>query len=294
LAFFPNKTVSGVREHFRERGGSINLILTTPLKNGVVNPGLVKSSIKMKVVLILFAILSVSYKCENSSRSSVKEYMRAVRITGNLPAITSDTSFVISNSYDIFYFGNLITYKFKYRFDSFYNGQSVLQIWRPNYLVFHKDSIYGYSYYPHESPTMTNGRISIDTMFKRNAYQPFRFDSVFHDKPDSSYFDENKSLVKVYDVGPSQRFPEKFVYYLYYSKKFYGITEGFFSKSMDDEKGMKLFKIRAVAQGHYYDEYKFFLPKREFLYEMTEIPIENKAEILSYFERYKKDAQRIN
>jgi hypothetical protein len=243
-----------------------------------------------KFILFILGFLFTSGKCFLSDDNFVKsQKIFAVRITGNMPAITNDTSFTISGSYDIFYYKDLILYKFQYRFDSLVDGKLLLQEWRSNFFAYHKDSLFGYSYYPKPDAVAITRRVSIDTMFKRNAYQPFKFDSIFHSKPDSLYFDEQKNFVKVYNVDTSEKYPEKVTYYFYYSKKFAGLTESFFSQTLDNEKGLKLFKIRIVLYGHRYEEYKIALPERELLYEMIEIPIKNRTEILNYFDRYKKD-----
>ena len=238
-------------------------------------------------------VLFILCGCIQSDKYSLNDdEIYAVNITGSMPAITPDTSFTMSNSYNIFYYGNLIMYRFEYGFDSLVNGKLLLHEARPNFFVFHKDSLFGYSYYPHPDTVAKDVRISIDTMFKRNAYEPFKFDSAFTHKPDSLYFDEQENLVKVYNTSASIKYPEKFIYYLYYSKKLAGLNDGFFSRSMDNESGMKLFRIRIMALGHYYEEYKMTLPQREFLYEMKKVPVQDTAEIIGYFRKYKKDVLR--
>lgn len=243
----------------------------------------------LKLICCCFGILVALHKCSRShSHPWGQDTIRAMRIIGTMPAISADTSFVISDSYDIFYYEDLVMYKFHYRFDSLFNGRMIMHESRPNFFVFHKDSVFGYSYYPRPDASTPEGRLSRDTEFDRNGFTPFKFDSAFNRKPDSLFVDNQKHLVKVFNPQSSEKYPEKFTYYLYYSKKLAGLTESFFSRSMDNEKGMKLFRIRIVAHGHYYDESKVTLPQREILYEMTEIPLENRDEVLGYFDRYKK------
>jgi len=247
----------------------------------------------IKLVSFSIAILLVSVKCIQQHGHSIRDHnIRAVHIAGSIPVVTPDTSYAIRNSYDIFYYDDLVAYKFEYSFDSIVNGKILLREFRPNFFVFHKDSLFGYSYYPPPNTTTKEDRVSIDTMFARNAYEPFKFDSTFTHKPDSLYFDKEKNLVKVYNTSASIRYPEKFTYYLYYSKELAGLNDGFFSRSMDDEGGMKLFRIRIVALGHYYEEYKMTFPQREFLYEMKKVPVKDTAEIMGYFDKYKKNVLR--
>lgn len=245
---------------------------------------------KMKVLSGFIGLVFISYLSLYSNIFTVhNKSIRALRVTANIPGILPDTSYLISNSYDILYYKNLIMYKFEYRFDSFFNDHLVQQEFRPNFFIFQKDSLFGYSYYPHPDRMTLDGRVSLDTMFSKNGFEPFKFDSTFHYKPDSLFFDEDKDLVKVYTPAVSEEYPEKFTYYLYYSKKFKGLVDAFFSRSASDEGGRKLFKIRIVAQGHYYPQYKMTLPQREFSYEMKETAIKDTAEIMYYFNRYRRD-----
>ncbi len=212
----------------------------------------------MKIIYLLSTLLFFSYKC---------------------------------GSYDIFYYDDLIMYKFEYRFDSLVNGKLLLQEWRQIFFVFHKDSVFGYSYYLPPESTAVEGRISVDTMLKRNAYEPFKFDSSLYLKPDSIYFDDEKNLVNVYNSPVTEDYPERFTIYLYYSKKLKCIAETL-SKNKDTVNGMKLFKVRILAHGHYYEKFKISQPRREYLLEMKQIPIKNGMEVMGYFDKYKKSVLR--
>ena len=246
----------------------------------------------MKSIFLLSTFLVLSFKCVHRNLQKLNNTkFRAVHVVGNTPVFTADTSFDVGASYDIFYYDNLIMYKFEYRFDSLVNCKLLLQESRPNFFVFHKDSAFGYSYYPPAGSTAIEGRISVDTMLKRNAYEPFKFDTSSYSKPDSIYFDDEKNLVNVYNSQVSEDYPERFTIYLYYSKKLNGLTETL-SKNKDRVNGMKLFKIRILAHGHYYEKFEINQPQREYLYEMTEIPVENRTEIVSYFDRYRKSVLR--
>lgn len=235
----------------------------------------------------LFGLLFFLCGCHHSDVHS-NHQLRAVHIFGSIPIAVGDSSANSTNEYDIYYYDDLTMYLFEYGFDSTVNGKLLLHEKRPNYFVFQKDSSFGFSFYPRLNYSDTNARVSVDTVFKRNSYVPFSFDSMFNRKPDSSYFDSEKNLVKIYNSPVSDKIPEVFTYYLYYSKKFAGLTESFFSKSAKDEDGMKLFKVRMHAHGAYYEQYKMNLPPREFLYEMSEIPIKDSAGVMAYFNKYKE------
>jgi hypothetical protein len=238
-------------------------------------------------------MLSVSHNCFHKGvKSGTSQSIRAVRVSAAIPMVLPDTSYVITNSYEIFYRDDLILYKFRYRFDSAFNGKWVLQEFRPNIFVFEKDSLYGYSYYPRPDRSISDGRIAIDSVWAKNAVTPFQFDTLLKSKPIATYFDSQKNWVKVYDYPRVDTTSEKFTYYLYYSKKLFGLTDCFFSRSNADESGMKLFKVRIVAHGHFYQQYKMILPERQFLYEMLELPLIDTGEVMKYFDHYKKDVAK--
>ena len=60
----------------------------------------------------------------------------------------------------------------------------------------------------------------------------------------------------------------------------------FVLSKMDNVPRMKLFKIRMISEGGYWDQYKITFPKREVKMEMKEVKVENENEILQYLERY--------
>jgi len=240
-----------------------------------------------KYTLMAFLVLITLTHCRQ--REDVKS-LRAVRLSADVPVVTADTGYVIHKSYDIFYNGHVTMYKFDYTHDSFFNGRLVTHELRPDFFVFQNDSSFGYNYYPIADPMMPGGRMRIDSMFSKNGFGPFSFDSAFkHHQPDSLYFNGDHDLVKVYTIDSSAQYPERNTYYLYYSKKFKGLEDNFFSRSAGDENGFKLFKIRIIAHGSYYPGYNMVLPQREQVYEMKDIDINNTAEIMTYFGRYRKE-----
>ena len=60
-----------------------------------------------------------------------------------------------------------------------------------------------------------------------------------------------------------------------------------FSKKLDSLKHMKLFRIRFLIKEKYSPTYKLTLPKREFLFEIKEVAVDNPKEILDLFEKFK-------
>jgi len=189
-----------------------------------------------------------------------------------------------STFYDVFYYNSLVMYKLFYDFDSSINGESVLTERRHYFFVFHKDSLYGYTYYPNRPHLMAYGRLRVNSLLEKNSLESNNFDTLLSIKPDSSYYEADGNLVKIYNPPIRKGDFTDYTLYLYYTKTLNGIKETF-SKKMDNIKDMKLFRIRILPK----KAYKNVFPKKEILYEMKEAPVENQQEVLAYFNKYRKE-----
>lgn len=217
--------------------------------------------------------------------------LTAISLKQQTPIVNRDSSItIIGGTYNIYYYNELLMYKFNYRFDSIINGQSVLQETRSFYFASHKDSAYGYKYMVKLDKTNTdNVRYKKDSLLKFYSFESNIYDTLINFKPDSIYKQQGE-IVKVYKDPPSADSAyqsEKFDLYFYYAKKLKDIPETF-SRKMDNEKGMKLIKILVKASGGFYKEFNTTFQPREHLLEMREIPIENKDEIMHYLRRYQE------
>ena len=243
-----------------------------------------------KIFISTIALISFGAKSFTACNKGVNDsYIRAVNLVYSLPIVNWDSTITESqNSYDVFYCGNLIMYKLSYAFDSSVNKKSLLNERRNSFFVFQKDSLYGYFYYPKPTRHMQEGRVAVDSALKTKSFESVRFDTLHNLKPESSEYDADRNLVKLYNPSPQKEYPEKFSLYFFYSSKLNGIKETF-SKKMDNVENMKLFKIKIIAHGFYYEQYKMAFPKREILYEMREFQPKNSEELMKYFDKYKKE-----
>lgn len=247
-----------------------------------------------RVFISVFALVSFSYKSQNSCNDKTNNRISAIRINYNTPIVNWDSTVVDFNSlYETYYYGDLIMFKLFYRFDSVSNGVPLLREDRNLYFVLHKDSLFGHAYYPKHNRIMAEGRLEVDSVLAKHRFTTEVFDTLASKKPDSMYYDIEGNLLKVfYDPSYPNRLqsPETFDLYFYYSKKLVNVSETF-SKKMDNVEGMKLFRIKVAASGGYYKEYKMAFPPRDYVHEMNEITLENPEEILGYFNRYKTEKQ---
>jgi hypothetical protein len=233
--------------------------------------------------------LSLTFKSFNSCSEKFQgKEIEAVHVAYDLPLINADGSDTAINTfYDVYYYRDLIMYQLFYRFDSASGGKPVLTEDRNYYFLFNKDSMFGYTYEPRSNKRIPEGRLPVDSVLSKNINETTVYDSLANLKPDSLMHGSEGILIKVYNKSHPEKYPEDYTIYFYYSKGLDNVRETF-SKKMDNIKGKKLFKIKIVARGAFYPEYKLTFPKREIVLEMKEKPIENKDQILSYFEKYEE------
>lgn len=204
--------------------------------------------------------------------------------------------------YRVYHWGDLVLYQSQYHFDSSEvplkmnspgkettpsENTVLLSEWRSKFFVFHKDSSYGYSYNRH-STIENRKRLRVDSSLK--LIQGWNgFDSVIANKPDSSSWLQNHSVLReVYcyletDSTPSGRL------ILMYSKNLDSIKESL-NSAVDRIKKMKLYKFQFAINKFYDKRTKQEWPAMEMLgKEMTETTIKNADEITSYFDQYKRD-----
>ena len=227
---------------------------------------------KASIVFFFFGYINVLSCCGNKLAGG---RIRGAHLAYTIPVNTPDSNFVLKNTYDVFYYKDLILYKGNYQFDSVVNGKTMVHEQRSDYFVFHKDSLFGYNYH-------NKKRAPVDSMLQKISFQGSTFDTLANIRPDSTYSDSEGNLRKVYNIDKS---PESFTIRFYYTKNLKGIAETF-SKAMDNIKNMKLFKIIIEGHGARYQKINQTLPRRQYVYEMDALTLQNPEEIKDYFEKY--------
>jgi hypothetical protein len=216
------------------------------------------------------------------------EPLTGIRVVYNVPEVNWDSTVKrVENSYEVYYQGNLMMYRFEFIrsfFDENWNffSPSLLH----EYFVCHKDSIYGQMFCPDSSSQDRNKRQKVDTTIAQRAFENTHVDSFALKKPDSSYTDSQGNFIKIYN----ERVPgntELFTLRFYYSKRLFGIPQTL-ARKMDNIQGMKLWRISIVAGSGYYSQYKMTFPERELYYEMKAVPIKEIGIVRDYFLKYKK------
>jgi hypothetical protein len=205
-----------------------------------------------------------------------------------MPAIKDMNFPGFDDTYDVYYYGDIIMYRFQYNYDSIINGQTVLRERRPDFFVFHRDSSFGQTFYAYVDDGNIPGRHRVDSIIRLRTFPNSQFDTLANMKPDSSYVNANGDLVKIFNPEKRKHDPVAATIYFYFTNKLKGVKESL-SRKMDTVEGMKLFRIVVKSHPGYSEEYKVLLSPGDMFWEMKEIPIKNPDQVKGYFEKYKRE-----
>lgn len=235
------------------------------------------------------AVVFLSKSSLTCGNRQVSEKLTAISLIQKTPLVNRDKSIsIMENYYNVYYYEDLVMYKFMYRFDSVSNNELMLQDVRFFFFVFHKDSSSGHIYYIKSDPLVNyNRRVNKDSLLKRNLFEANVYDSLADLKPDSIYQHKDE-IIRVYKNPPSAssaQQTEKYDLYFHYTRKLKDVPETF-SRKMDNIKRMKLSKILIKVSGGFNNQFNTTFPPRELLEQMTELEIDDENEIMNYFKDY--------
>ena len=207
---------------------------------------------------------------------------KAIHCSYDVPIVNRDSSIDILNThFDVFYSGNLVLFRYPVIKLDHKDHPSV-----NTYLVYNRDSAYGKRLSDDSNSPFIAPRINVDSALKLIEFDNTKLETALADlKPDSTSTLTNGDLMKMYKIPTSARYPEKFKVYLYYTKELANIPYSF-AKTLDSVKDKKLYLIRNVAEGFYYEKEKMTLPAREYVLKMTRIDVSKERKVDSLFKEY--------
>jgi hypothetical protein len=242
----------------------------------------------IKIAIIFLAVTNSLFFSLNSCWPKEKPFdIRGFEIISenNIQA-NGDSVFYLNTFFRVYYYKDFIVYSYPYQFDSTDNGKVILDEQRIAYFILQKDSLYGYHFDTKPYHIMPNdARLPADSM--RFRLNNANYDTFSLMKPDSSYVTEDKTLTEIYYHPKKQPGAVSFAYCFSFSKTFpqMGVT---FGRKLENQKRMKLYKVKIYTSGGYSEEHKTKIPRMEVSMEIKVIPVENKDEIFSFIARYKK------
>jgi len=205
--------------------------------------------------------------------------------------------------YRVYYSGDLVMYQSQYLKDSFitettfdssknmYSNNLTLhsEEWKDRFFVFHKDSSYGYNYDFYRNKE-NNQRLPVDSVV-RFIKGTNKFEDVIKRKPDSVFWNANKSERKEVYLFPAKGDDPNIRLILSYSKNLNNVKESI-SSVVDSVKKMKLYKTETILDQFYSEKDKMTIPSLRFTTELKQIAVDKPDSVLIYLNRYRKSIGR--
>jgi hypothetical protein len=235
-------------------------------------------------VFIFFLNCGNSYYRRNKPSD---KNIRCLNISHKLPVLCSDakTMCYMEGFENIFYYDSMVMLQLPTHFYHFKADELEKTDTGSNYFVYKKNEKDGFFY--HAFSPQNNKALPVDSTVSKyinfNVYEFFEKNLI---KLISSRKDPRSGILEEIYSGKVQYAKDTFFFYFSDKLKDFDFS---LSVKLDSIKKMKLYKFRAINQEEVLEESKMLIPKREVVFEIKEIPVDNPKEIITYFERYKKD-----
>ncbi len=236
------------------------------------NSPMYKAAIIAALYISFFGISACSQM--KKPDSDVKSY----ELTVNYPILWDKME--LDNKKDtfpIFYYKDYCVYMIRYTYSLTIDGKQTENEKRYRYFIYKQNEKYGY-YYNDTNDSVNYKEYVVDTfLFKYACAMKFDNGGL---KLVSATTDKNKNILLEKYIVPVEHGVYTFdsVYY-YFDEKMNDCPYSF-SKYQDSLKGAKLYSGRYLFNERYSEADKATVPKREYYFTISEVPLKNKQKIL--------------
>lgn len=234
-------------------------------------------------VLGFFIVIStIATQCNNVIEH---QKLKGVEIFHKMEGVDSlGNLHQLSSTYSIFYYDNLEMYKYLYEIDSSDNETIYMRENREAYLIFHKDSSYGYQIEKLKNG-FTNKRVEVSFIVKSIRIKANLLEFLKL-KPQKSLFDSTSQVLReTYNFPATKYNPGGYSVNLFFTKKLQQFPESFFPQ-LDSMKGMKLFRVETKYHEGFDDAFKINVPAHMSVFEMKEASDEVLKEATTVLDQY--------
>jgi hypothetical protein len=246
------------------------------------------------MVLLIFCSVTETHKNKNN--------LRAITVHTNMPVLSpAGNEFVtFSDSLNIYYYEDLVLFEHPY-INEFLNfvtnpdGDVVRQDlikteMKYSYFIYQSNSVKGYRY---DSLTAQQGhRLLVDSFFKTKGL----YTTSVYDKKNDSLVE----TVRLKDGNILEKYVSKIKYdegypdsTFFYFTGFYQNIPYSFSKALDSVKHKKIYNVKLIHNPLPKNVFGFEAPRREFIWHLNEMSISNPKQIISFFQRFKRDIKSL-
>jgi hypothetical protein len=241
-------------------------------------------AVKTAIGAVLTALLLYFGDCQ--SQSKLNKNFKTLQLTVNYPIITLNDDnlsfFNITDSIFINYYEDFVLYKL-----------APSRIFETNekipgtetYFVFKKKDKYGL--WLSKLDSINHGKSEpVDSFLNIRAFASAKFNLTTNDSLIQSVNDKKANILQEKYI-PKKRYGEftfDSVYY-YFTNDLKNFDYSF-SPKLDSIRNMKLFKVRLLYNQSFSSKYNHILPKREYFFQIKEVPITNPEKILNFFKKF--------
>ncbi len=265
----------------------------------------IKSKIKhiaMLFFIMLLVICLIFFDGCVSEKKSAKGDIEGLSYRSNVPVVTTDKGLInITDSIALFYYGDYILNKLPYKQldeNLKINETSIKNVFEIEdsikstqilykYVTYKKSGKFCY-FFKDLAASMYEKRTLVDSLLQARFFSDFKISEVLKSTDSLKEYIDVKTgdLIKTFLPKTSWENGDTLV--LYFNKAYKNFTFTM-SKEIDSvSPDFKLYKIRIPCNEKYSETYKMVVPKREFLFEIRELTVNNEREIIIFFDRIKK------
>jgi hypothetical protein len=240
--------------------------------------------------VISSCLIAVFFSCSSVTNQEKKNDITGIKVTENFPILDPKGKLIRYDIYhtNIYYYKDLVLYKSDYGFDSVVNDITFKQERRDYYFVYRKGNNTGLLFdsnkHIFEKRVLTDSILNKEWCNGLNFYRSYADNLITpissNEIPDSGIVKKMFSFKGVKDTGLSG------IVSFWFSNKLNHI-EYSLSKELDSIYKKKLYKIRITNNPRKFDGYDFALERIDQAFDLEEIPVTNKKELLKYFEKIK-------
>jgi hypothetical protein len=243
--------------------------------------------IKQNFILSICLVLSCLIGCVSKNNEAIT----GIKITENFPTIGTKGKLLGYDTFStrIYYHKNQVLYHSAYHFDSADGGRLLTSGMRDYFFVYNKDNSFGLFF--DSAKNIIGKKLLVDSVIKKewinniDIYQGYNTSTL---KPlPNNETPKPGTVFKTYAFHSTRDTGLSGVFNYWFSNKLDHVTYSF-SKELDSIHKMKLYKIIIKNNALYFRDYGFSLDPVEQYFEIEEIAILNKPELMKYFEKEEK------
>lgn len=255
------------------------------------------------LIVLLFSLLF--FGCIVTKHKNPIDNITAIAYIVKLPLVQGDRQYIdFGDTTPIYYFQDLIIYKLPYTFDSSkmtyhiktetISQEHILTETRYNYFVYKNGNNNGIWYRSIEQLD-SNKTLTVDSILKRVG-TPTNLQAIIFSPNDSllesQSLDNGDILIEKYI--PKTKLDDSYndTTLLYYSKTM-KLIQFSLSPFLDSLKNKKLYKLRLAFNEVFSETYSITMPKRDIIYEIREMNVDNIDNLKILLLRFKRDEKLL-